>query len=84
MADDVTPVVQRCGVCNDEWLTEQEYLNHVCPQTGFTPQQSEHLGPEFTAIQAAALQRGLETLQAQGADTSKQESAIAEVSAQQQ
>jgi len=54
------PAVQKhvCGVCNDEWLTEEEYLNHTCT-TGFTPAQPEHLGPEFAEVQKAALERGL-------------------------
>lgn len=59
-----------CGVCHDEWLTEEEYLNHVCPQTSATPQQAEHLinstTPEFASIATAALERGAEVAQANG------------------
>lgn len=59
---DTQPIKQVCGVCHDEWLTEDEYNNHVCAVTGFTPQQPEHLvnstTPEFLAIQQAALERG--------------------------
>jgi hypothetical protein len=61
----------RCGVCNDEWLTEGEYNAHVCPQTQHTPQEAEHLiastDPGFADVQKAALERGLESIQAQGA-----------------
>lgn len=49
-----------CGVCSDEWLTEEEYLAHVCPGTGFAPTEPEHQGPEFLAVQEAALARGEE------------------------
>lgn len=58
--EDITKVI--CGVCHDEWLTNDEYLNHVCPVTGFTPQQPEHLinstTPDFAAISQAAIERG--------------------------
>lgn len=49
-----------CGVCHDEWLTEDEYNTHKCTGTGFTPQEPEHLGPEFMAISEAAIARGEE------------------------
>ncbi len=56
------PSVHRCGVCNDEWLTEAEYNGHVCPRTSATPAQPEHLinstTPDFAAISQAALERG--------------------------
>lgn len=51
-----------CGVCNDEWLTDEEYLVHVCPVTGFAPSDPQHLinstTPDFAAISAAAIERG--------------------------
>lgn len=54
-----------CGVCNDEWLTEAEYLNHTC-STGFTPAQPEHLinstTPDFAEISQAAVARGAESV----------------------
>lgn len=56
----VEPTSHRCGQCNDEWLTEAEYLAHACPTTGFNPQQAEHLGADFAAVQTAALERGAE------------------------
>lgn len=56
----VAPVKHVCGRCGDEWLTEQEYLEHVCPETNVTPQDPEHQGPEFAAVQAAAVARGAE------------------------
>ena len=65
-----------CGQCNDEWLTETEYLEHKCPKTGYSPTEAAHLGPDFIAIQAAALGRGLEQLQTDGEDTAVQEKAI--------
>lgn len=47
-----------CGQCNQQFNTEEDYLGHKCPSTGFTPTQPEHLGPEFKAISEAALARG--------------------------
>ena len=38
--------------------TEEAYLKHKSPATGFTPEDPEHLGEEFKAVQAAALKRG--------------------------
>lgn len=59
---DDTPIKHTCGVCHDEWLTEDEYNNHTCATTGFAPTQAEHLinstQPDFAAIQEAALERG--------------------------
>lgn len=69
---------QVCGECGDEWLTEAEYLAHTCPTTSAKPTEAAHQGPEFVAIQAAALQRGLEQLEADGEDTTTQEIAIDE------
>lgn len=47
-----------CGQCNKQFTSEEEYLNHTCESTGFTPKDPDHLGPEFLAIQKAALARG--------------------------
>lgn len=47
-----------CGQCNQGFASEQEYLDHTCATTGFTPQDPEHLGPEFVAASQAALERG--------------------------
>jgi hypothetical protein len=57
-----------CGQCNDEWLTDAEYLAHTCPKSGFAPTAPENLGAEFIDIQRSALERGLETIKADGAD----------------
>lgn len=65
-----------CGQCNDEWLTEAEYLAHVCPKTSFKPTQAEHMGDDFILIQQAALVRGLEQLKEDGEDTAAQVEAI--------
>lgn len=70
-----------CGKCLDEFLTEQEYLDHKCPITNFTPADPEHHGPEFLAVQAAALERGREQLDIP-ADIAKQDEAIAQVQEQ--
>lgn len=48
----------KCGKCEAEFKTEQEYLDHVCEITGVTPADIENLGPEFKAISDAALARG--------------------------
>ncbi len=51
-----------CGVCGDEWLTEQEYNFHECPKTGVTPTSPDHLirstTPEFAEVSQSAQERG--------------------------
>lgn len=69
-----------CGRCNDEWLTEEEYCNHVCPATSKQPTDPAHLGPEFAAVQQAALERGLEKIHpADQEAVAKQQDAIQQV-----
>jgi hypothetical protein len=55
------PTIQKhvCGICLDEWLSEQEYLDHTC-KTGFKPTDPEQMGEGFATIQEAALARGEE------------------------
>jgi hypothetical protein len=73
MDNEVTPTPEHvidkhvCGTCHDEFLSEDEYLDHVCPVTGFTPRDPDHHGPEFANVQKAALERGMETLVASDA-----------------
>lgn len=80
-----TPDRHICGVCNDEWLTEEEYLAHTCPGTNFTPTDPQHLvnstTPDFIEVSGAALQRGLETAQASGdeAQVAKNQEAITQL-----
>lgn len=31
-----------CSVCQGQFESTQEYLNHVCPATNHTPQEIEH------------------------------------------
>lgn len=59
-----------CGRCNASFETEAEYCDHLCPETGFTPKEPEHLGAEFVAISQAALERGQarKDLEAKGVD----------------
>lgn len=56
-----------CGLCHDEWLTEDEYNNHVCPSSGQPANTIEHLvattTPDFEAISQAALERGAQDAQ---------------------
>jgi DNA-directed RNA polymerase subunit RPC12/RpoP len=47
-----------CGKCGQEFTAEEEYLEHTCSETGFTPQEPENLGEEFKTISEAALKRG--------------------------
>lgn len=49
-----------CGRCRLGFLTEEEYCQHTCMDTGYTPQDPEHLGEAFRLIQEAALKRGAE------------------------
>lgn len=57
--------IHLCGQCNQQFTSENAYLNHQCNATGFTPTDPAHLGPEFEAIQKAALARGEERRMAQ-------------------
>lgn len=49
-----------CGLCGAGFDTEAEYVGHKCAETGVTPADIEHQGPEFAAISEAALARGAE------------------------
>ena len=49
-----------CGACQNGFDTEEEYLNHVCPISGFVPTDPNNLGEDFKKIQEAALKRGAE------------------------
>jgi len=83
--DNTQPLKHVCGVCKDEWLTEAEYNNHVCPNTNTTPQDADHLirttTPEFASIQQAALERGLEVIQDDPNATLNQQAAIDQITA---
>lgn len=59
-----------CGQCRLGFNTDEEYCNHKCNATGFSPQEPEHLGEDFVAISEAALQRGNRRveLEAQGVE----------------
>lgn len=54
-----------CGVCEKEFKTEEQYLEHVCEKTDATPADAEHLikstTPNFAEVSKAALKRGEET-----------------------
>ena len=47
-----------CGLCAKGFDTDKEYCEHVCEETGVTPADPEHQGPEFAAISEEALKRG--------------------------
>jgi len=49
-----------CGRCNGEFASEQEYIDHLCPETGFTPKEPEHLGEKFARVSQIAVERGAE------------------------
>jgi hypothetical protein len=49
-----------CGLCQGVFNSVEEYTGHTCPSTGFTPADPAHQGPEFAAVQQAALARGAE------------------------
>ncbi len=59
-----------CGRCSSKFATDAEYCDHLCPETGFTPKEPEHLGAEFVAISQAAQERGKarKALEAKGVD----------------
>lgn len=50
--------VHVCGKCSGEFETDEQYCDHQCETTGFTPKQAENLGEEFAAVQQAAIERG--------------------------
>lgn len=49
-----------CGLCMGIFASVEDYTGHTCASTGFTPADPQHQGPEFAAVQQAALQRGAE------------------------
>ncbi|GEM_PF-6624022 len=46
-----------CGKCLKEFGSHQEYLDHTCEVTGFTPKDPEHQGKDFLLVQKGALKR---------------------------
>lgn len=52
--------IHKCGKCDGEFDSEESYVAHACEATGFTPADAEHQGPEFVAVQEAAVARGEE------------------------
>lgn len=54
----------KCGTCQATYLTEQEYLDHVCEASGAKPTDVEHLvkttTPNFAKVAEAAQKRGEE------------------------
>lgn len=51
-----------CGLCKEQFKTDEEYVGHTCKETGVTPADPEHQGPEFAAISEAALKRGADRI----------------------
>lgn len=51
-----------CGICEQGFFSDEEYLTHVCPNTNYQPQEIEHqdalTGGRFSQISNAALERG--------------------------
>ena len=47
-----------CGRCLIIFDTNDDYLEHTCKETGFTPTDSEHFGSQFPNVQIASLKRG--------------------------
>jgi len=46
-----------CGKCLKEFNSHQEYLDHTCEVTGYTPKDPEHQGKNFGLVQKNALKR---------------------------
>lgn len=61
MANEI-PETHKCSTCAEAWATEQEYLDHVCGETGHKPTTVEHLdktsGGRFSKQAEKALERG--------------------------
>lgn len=53
-------MIHICGKCKKEFATEDLYSTHKCKETGFTPKDADHLGPEFKKVAESALERGKE------------------------
>ena len=49
-----------CGQCGLGFDTDEQYCDHECVKTGFTPKQPEHLGEEFVKVSETAQKRGAE------------------------
>lgn len=47
-----------CGQCEIRFDTLDDYLEHNCPKTEYTPKDPEHLGPHFANVSKKALERG--------------------------
>lgn len=47
-----------CGQCDQEFETPELELEHICPATGVAPTDPRTMGPNWQAIQEAALARG--------------------------
>ncbi len=73
-----------CGLCQQTFATEAEYIAHVCAKTNLTPADADHFGPEFKEVQRYALERGAARIDAKADPESAaaQEEAIAEVVAE--
>ena len=60
-----------CGKCEMGFDTTQEYLDHICGETGYKPSEPENLGKAFVQVSRKALERGeiRKELEAEGVDT---------------
>lgn len=50
--------IHACGQCNQQFDTPEAFANHVCPVTGVKITEPQSMGPNWQAIQQAALDRG--------------------------
>jgi len=46
-----------CGTCDLVFEDNDDYKDHVCPVTGYTPKDPEHLGKNFLRQSREALRR---------------------------
>jgi len=47
-----------CGLSGKVFRTEEEYLEHTSPATGFSPKDLEHQGTRGVLVAKAAIARG--------------------------
>ena len=47
-----------CGRCLIIFDTNDDYLEHTCNETGYTPRDPEHFGSQFINVQKASVERG--------------------------
>ena len=51
-------ITHLCGKCGKKFASEQAYLKHVCPTTGFSPAEPKHFELAYKVISEKTLPKG--------------------------